>query len=164
MPEQQATPRTAAVITVSDSVSQGKRKDESGPALAAALTELGYDVACWETVPDAQPAIERVLCRWCGAVSLVVTTGGTGIALRDVTPEATRAVAEKIVEGIGELMRASGLKHTPYASLSRGIGAVRGRSLILNVPGSPKAAVESLQAIAHLLPHALDLLAGKTEH
>lgn len=164
MPEQQATPQTAAVITVSDSVSQGKRKDESGPALAAALTELGYDIAAWETVPDSQPAIERVLCRWCGAVSLVVTTGGTGIAKRDVTPEATRAVAEKIVDGLAELMRSSGMRHTPFAVLSRGLAAVRGRSLILNVPGSPKAAVESLHAVAKILPHALDLLAGKTEH
>lgn len=157
-------PKTAAVLTVSDSVTAGTRQDASGPAVAEALRRLGFEVAATEHVPDSQEAIEHVLCRLSGAVALVVTTGGTGIASRDVTPEATRAVADKIVDGVGELMRASGLRQTPYATLSRGVAAVRGRSLILNLPGSPKAATESLQAVANILSHALDLLAGKTEH
>lgn len=152
------------MLTVSDSVAEGRRQDASGPAVSAALRELGYKVVEAETVPDLQPAIEAALLRLCDFAQLVVTTGGTGIAERDVTPEATRAVAARVVDGIGELMRSSGLQHTPRAVLSRGIAAIRGRSLILNLPGSPKGAAESLDAVAKILPHALDLLAGKTEH
>lgn len=157
-------PRTAAVLTVSDSVSQGRRQDGSGPAVADALRKLGYEVVRSEHVADSRAEIERALQQLCGEAQLVVTTGGTGLAERDVTPEATRAVADKVVDGLGELMRAAGLRHTPFAALSRGIGAVRGRALIVNLPGSPKGAVESLDAVAKILPHALDLLAGKTEH
>ena len=100
----------------------------------------------------------------CHQAQLVVTTGGTGIAERDVTPEATRSVADRIVDGVGERMRAEGSKKTPLAALSRGVCAVRGKSLILNLPGSPSAATESLAAVIDILPHALDLLAGKTTH
>ena len=117
-----------------------------------------------EIVADEQPAIEAALRRLAASAHLVVTTGGTGIAIRDVTPEATRAVCTRLVEGIAERMRSEGAKKTPLAALSRGVCGICGTSLILNLPGSPKAAVESLQAVIELLPHALDLLQGKTSH
>ncbi|HEY4932933.1 MAG TPA: MogA/MoaB family molybdenum cofactor biosynthesis protein, partial [Terriglobales bacterium] len=107
---------------------------------------------------------EDILAELAEEVQLVVTTGGTGIAQRDVTPEATRAVCSKLIEGIPEKMREDGLLKTPYAILSRGVCGVRGTSLILNLPGSPKGAVDSLQSVIHILPHAIDLLAGKTGH
>jgi len=155
---------SAAVLTVSDSTATGKRKDLSGPAVAAALTAAGFAVTAAEVVSDDQSQIEAVLRRLSQNVKLIVTTGGTGIAERDVTPEATRAVCEKVVEGIAEHMRYEGSKKTPLAALSRGICGLRGKVLILNVPGSPTAAVESLNSVIGILPHALDLLAGKTEH
>ncbi len=155
---------TAAVLTVSDSAARGLREDISGPAVKQALEQQGFTVSATEVVPDEQGAIERALIRLCAAARLVVTTGGTGIAPRDVTPEATRAVSERLVEGIAERMRAEGARSTPLAVLSRGVCGVRGSSLILNLPGSPKAAVESLAAVVGVLPHALELLAGKTEH
>jgi len=117
-----------------------------------------------EIVADEQPAIETALRRLAASAHLVVTTGGTGIAARDVTPEATRAVCTRLVEGISERMRSEGAKKTPLAALSRAVCGICGASLILNLPGSPKAAVESLQAVIELLPHALDLLQGKTSH
>lgn len=155
---------SAAVLTVSDSTATGKRKDLSGPAVTATLTAAGFGVITAEVVSDDQLQIEATLRRLSQEVRLVVTTGGTGIAKRDVTPEATHAVCEKLVEGIAERMRSEGAKKTPLAVLSRGICGVRGESLILNVPGSPTAAVESLNSVIEILPHALDLLAGKTEH
>ena len=115
-------------------------------------------------MPDDQPAIEAALVRLSEQVQLVVTTGGTGIAARDVTPEATRMVCSKLVDGIPEKMRSAGLAQTPFAILSRGICGIRGQTLILNLPGSPKGAVQSLQAVVDILPHAVDLLSGKTEH
>ncbi len=117
-----------------------------------------------EIVADEQAAIETALRRLAASAHLVVTTGGTGIAIRDVTPEATRAVCTRLVEGISERMRSEGAKKTPLAALSRGVCGICGTSLILNLPGSPRAAVESLQAVIELLPHALDLLQGKTSH
>ncbi len=155
---------TAAVLTISDSSAQGKREDLSGPAVAAALEQAGFRVLRRLLVKDDQPDIEVALMELCHQAQLVVTTGGTGIAERDVTPEATRSVADRIVDGIGERMRAEGAKKTPFAALSRGVCAVRGRSLMLNLPGSPAAATESLSAVIEILPHALELLAGKTEH
>jgi molybdenum cofactor synthesis domain-containing protein len=155
---------TAAVLTVSDSAAQAKREDLSGPAVRAALEVKGYRVVTTELVRDDQSGIEVSLMQLCDKAQLVVTTGGTGIAERDVTPEATRRVADKIVDGIGERMRLEGALKTPYAVLSRGICAVRGRSVILNLPGSPTAATESLAAVIDILPHALDLLAGNTSH
>ena len=115
-------------------------------------------------VADDQAAIEKTLIEFSKRVRLVVTTGGTGIAPRDVTPEATRAVCEKVLEGVAERMRLEGSKKTPFAALSRGLCGVRGASLILNVPGNPKAAVESLESVIELLPHALQLLSGDTRH
>jgi len=117
-----------------------------------------------EIVADEQAAIEAALRRLAAAAHLVVTTGGTGIAIRDVTPEATRAVCTRLVEGISERMRSEGAKKTTLAMLSRGVCGICGTSLIINLPGSPRAAVESLQAVIELLPHALDLLQGKTSH
>src|SRR5271165_1078009 len=156
--------RTAAVLTVSDSSARGDRADMSGPATTDLLRENGFEVAHQEIVPDDQAAIESALVRLSEEAQLIVTTGGTGIAPRDVTPEATRAVCSKLIEGIPERMRAEGTVQTPFASLSRGLCGVRGRSLILNLPGSPSGAVESLRAVLHILPHAIDLLAGKTGH
>ena len=156
--------RTAAVLTVSDSSARGERADRSGPATAELLRQEGFDVIHQEIVPDDQPAIESAMVRLGEQVQLIVTTGGTGIAERDVTPEATRAVCSKLIEGIPEKMRAEGLANTSFAILSRGVCGVRGRTLILNLPGSPTGAAESLLAVIEILPHALDLLAGKTVH
>ena len=156
--------RSAAVITVSDSCTRGERVDRSGPATAALLRQNGYEVQHEQIVPDEQTAIEAGLRELCQQVQLVVTTGGTGIAARDVTPEATKSVCTRLIEGIPERMRAAGLKSTPLAILSRGLCGVNGQSLILNLPGSPEAATESLLAVLDVLPHVLDLLAGKTAH
>jgi molybdenum cofactor synthesis domain-containing protein len=159
----EAQPR-AVVLTISDSVSRGARVDESGPVVRQALAAGGFDVIGGEVVPDEQIAIENALINWCSRVQLVVTTGGTGLARTDVTPEATASVSDRLVPGIPEQMRHQGAQHTPFAALSRGVCGTRNSTLILNLPGSPKAAVESLNAVLALLPHALDLLKGKTEH
>ena len=156
--------KTAAVVTVSDSCSRRERADISGPAVADVLRQNRFDVTQQEIVPDEQSRIEAALLRLCDRVQLVVTTGGTGIAERDVTPEATREVCPKLIDGIPEKMRLAGLQQTPLAALSRGLCGVHGRTLILNLPGSPNAAVQSLQAVIEILPHALDLLAGITTH
>jgi len=152
------------VITVSDACSRGLREDLSGPAVARLLDESGFETVLRITVPDERKGIEDALRRAAGAARLVVTTGGTGIGARDVTPEATRAVCERLLEGVGELMRAEGRRETPLAILSRAVcGTLKG-AVILNVPGSPAGAVSSLRAALPVLPHALDLLEGKTEH
>ena len=155
---------TAAVLTVSDSVALGSRVDASGPAVAAALEQAGFTVAAREIVPDERPVIEAALKRLAAKAELVVTTGGTGVAERDVTPEATRSVCPRLVEGVAERMRSEGARKTPLAALSRGLCGVCGRTLILNLPGSPAAATESLAAVLEVLPHALELLRGKTGH
>jgi molybdopterin adenylyltransferase len=155
---------TAAVLTVSDSCSRGERADLSGPATTDLLRQHGFQVAHHEIVSDDQPKIEAALVHWSEQVQLVVTVGGTGIAARDVTPEATLAVCSKLVDGIPEKIRAAGLAQTPFAILGRGVCGVRGRSLILNLPGSPKGAVQSLEAVIDVLPHAIELLAGNTAH
>ena len=155
---------TAAVVTISDSTSQGKREDLSGPAVAGELTSAGFKVVHTAVVPDEREQIQQQLIESSSRANLVVTVGGTGIAARDVTPEATLAVVERVVDGIPEKMRAAGSAKTPLAALSRGICGIRDKTLILNLPGSPKAAVESLQAVVDILPHALELLSGKTDH
>ena len=157
-------PITAAVVTVSDSCARGEREDRSGPAVAQLLEKRQISVAVREVVPDDSIKIQNLLICLAREVQLIVTTGGTGIAARDVTPEATRAVCDRLIEGVSERMRAEGIKKTPFAALSRALCGVRGKALILNLPGSPAGAVASLEAVAELLPHAIDLLSGKTEH
>lgn len=156
--------KTAAVLTISDSCSRGENVDRSGPATAELLRQYGYEVQHQEIVPDDQRTIEAALVRLSEQVPLVVTTGGTGIAARDVTPEATSAVCSRFVDGISEKMRADGLSYTPLAILSRGLCGIRESTIILNLPGSPDAALQSLGAVIEVLSHALDLLSGQTEH
>jgi molybdopterin adenylyltransferase len=155
---------TAAVLTVSDSSSRGERADLSGPAVVEILRQKHFVIIAAEMVADDQPAIEEAIIRLAGNARLVATTGGTGIAERDVTPEATQAVCGRLIEGIAERMRAEGSKKTPLAVLSRAVCGVREKSLVLNLPGSPRGATESLEAVVDLLPHALELLAGNTTH
>jgi len=154
----------AAVLTVSDSCSRGEKVDLSGPAVAEALARHNFHVRLREVVADENGAIQEKLIKLCGSARLIVTTGGTGVAPRDVTPEATVAVCERLVEGIAEQMRLQGRQKTRFAALSRAVCGVRGTSLILNLPGSPAGAVDSLEAVVDLLPHALELIAGKTAH
>jgi len=161
---QAGKPLTAAVITVSDSCSRGEREDLSGAAVAQLLQKLHFEVIIRETVPDDPIKIQNLLIQLAREVQFIVTTGGTGIAARDFTPEATAAVCDRLLDGIAECMRAEGAKKTPLAALSRAVCGVRDHTLILNLPGSPAGAVESLEAVAALIPHALDLLSGKTEH
>lgn len=153
-----------AVVTISDSVAHGKRTDRSGPATVEVLRQHGFDVTQQRAVVDDRDEIERTLIQLSEQVQLIVTTGGTGISERDVTPEATRTVCSKLIDGIPEKMRTDGLRSTEFSILSRGVCGVRGRSLILNLPGSPAGAVDSLQSVVEILPHALELLAGNTEH
>jgi molybdenum cofactor synthesis domain-containing protein len=155
---------TAAVVTVSDSCASGIREDLSGPAVADLLGGLNFSLCARQTVPDDKIQIQNLLIKLARDVRLIVTTGGTGIAPRDVTPDATVAVCDRLIDGVAERMRAEGRKKTVFAALSRGICGVRGTTLILNLPGSPAGAVESLEAVAELIPHALELLSGKTEH
>ncbi len=156
----------AAVITVSDSTSAGARVDLSGPAVKERLERLGWQVSAIHVVPDEAESIGTLLKTLAdgGDVSAIFTTGGTGLAARDVTPEATRAVLDREIPGIGEVMRAKGREATPLAVLSRAVAGTRGRVLIVNLPGSPKGAVESLGAIVNVVPHIVDLLSGRTEH
>ena len=155
---------TAAVVTVSDSCSRGERKDLSGPAVAQLLQKLHFSIVANNIVPDDSIQIQNLLIQLARDVRFVVTTGGTGIAARDVTPEATVAVCDRLLIGVAEQIRREGSKKTPFAALSRGVCGVRGHALILNLPGSPAGAVESLEAVAGLIPHAIELLSGKTEH
>jgi molybdopterin adenylyltransferase len=153
---------TAAVLTVSDSAHRGTRADASGPAVAAALEAAGFQVVERQIVPDDRSQIAQQLRQINAGV--IFTTGGTGIAARDITPEATRDVIDREIPGFGELMRIRGLASTRFAPLSRALAGTRGSTLIVNLPGSPRGAIESLNAILELVPHVLDLLNGHTEH
>ncbi len=157
---------SVAVLTISDSVSVGKRTDRSGPAVQGHLERLGWQVAETAIVADDATAIRECLISLAdsGRVCAIFTTGGTGVALRDVTPEATRAVIDREIPGFGERMRAAGQLSTPFAALSRALAGTRGAVLIVNLPDSPKGAIESLDAIVELVPHVLQLLRGQTEH
>jgi len=155
---------SAAVVTVSDSCARGERVDTSGPAVAELLAKCGFRVVAKRIVQDDSMQIQNALVHLALEVRFIVTTGGTGIAERDVTPEATEAICERVIDGVAERMRNEGLKKTLFAPLSRGVCGVRGKTLILNLPGSPSGAVESLEAVVELVPHALNLLDGKTEH
>lgn len=156
----------AAIITVSDSTFAGTRTDKSGPAVEARLLELGFQIVCRGVVPDERNQIRDELVRLAhgGAVDLILTTGGTGIALRDVTPEATREAIEREIPGFGERMRLEGARFTPKSMLSRSLAGTLRRVLIINLPGSPLGAVQSLDAIVELVPHAVQLLHGETAH
>ena len=157
--------RTATVVTASDGTVAGTREDTSGPAVEAMLVAEGFTVTR-ELVPDDRAAIAALIVRLADVDgrALVAVTGGTGLGPRDITPEATRDVIEREVPGLAEAMRAAGRAITPRADLARGVCGVRGRTLVLNLPGSPKGATESLAAVMGLVPHALDLIGGDTEH
>jgi molybdopterin adenylyltransferase len=150
------------ILTVSDSVAAGKYKDRSGPAVAARCKELGWEIVSTAVLPDDREAIEAFLKKTAasGGADAILSTGGTGVGPRDVTPEATMAVAERLIPGFAEHMRAEGRKKTERALLSRGVAAIRGTTIIVNLPGSPRGAVESLDAIAGLLPHTVAVLHG----
>ena len=151
-----------AVITISDTVARGEREDASGPALVARCQELGWPVDSTHLVADDMSQIQSTLRRLADEeqMDVILTAGGTGLGPRDVTPEATQAIADKMIPGFAEQMRRSGLEKTPRAILSRSSAAIRGATLILNFPGSPKGAVESLDAVAALIPHAIQIIHG----
>ena len=156
----------AAIITISSSRSEQGQDDESGPALAEFARALGAEIAGTEIVPDNRPEIEWVLRHYCDTerCELVLTTGGTGFAPSDVTPEATRAILEREAPGIAEALRAASREHTPNWMLSRAVAGIRGGSIVVNFPGSPKSIREAGEAIAPALPHAISLLAGERTH
>ena len=158
--------KRAAVLTISDSAHQGSRVDTSGPAVAARLEASGFEVVERRVVPDERSLIAAALRDICDrrTAGVVFTTGGTGVAARDVTPEATRDVMEREIPGFGELMRTRGLASSRFAPLSRALAGTRGTVLMVNLPGSPRGAVESLDAILELVPHVLELLDGHTAH
>lgn len=151
-----------AILTVSDRSSRGERPDLSGPALADLITGQGGQVVRQAVVPDERAVLQETMSSWVDQddLDILLTTGGTGFSLRDITPEATRAVIEREAPGLVEAMRQESLKVTPHAMLSRAVAGIRGRVLIINLPGSPKAALENIRLVLPVLPHAVELLRG----
>lgn len=148
------------ILTVSDRSSRGQRPDTSGPVLTEFVQQMGWSVITTGVIPDELDEIKTKLLEWINRrdLDIILTTGGTGVAPRDVTPEATLSVVQRLVPGLAEVMRATSLKITPHAMLSRAVAGIRDRTLVINLPGSPKAALENLQAIQSVLPHAVQLL------
>jgi molybdopterin adenylyltransferase len=167
MAEDRSTLIRVGVVTVSDKGHTGEREDVSGPLLADLLRKIGTEVVHQEIVPDERLEVERVLIELADEahVDLIVTTGGSGLTPRDVTPEATRAVIEREAPGLAELLRFEGYRKTPLAVLARGVAGVRGRTLIINLPGSPRAVREGMETLSPILPHAVKMVRGvDTEH
>ena len=156
----------AAILTVSDSSFRGTREDLSGPAVQHRCEELGWLIVARAVVPDEVREISRNLSAWAddSLATVILTTGGTGVRLRDVTPEATRLVIERELPGVSELIRSEGLTQTPFSVLSRGLAGTRKNTFVVNLPGSPTGAVHSLRVVEKLVPHVVKLLAGETEH
>jgi molybdopterin adenylyltransferase len=155
---------TVSIITVSDRASRGESEDKSGPALRQFCEKRGWKVSDQAIVPDDQKIIQSRTIKFSGACNVVLLTGGTGIAERDVTPEAIRAISTKELPGFGEVMRAKSFERFPNAILSRSMAAIIGQSLVICLPGSPKGAVECLEFVADAIPHAVELLQGNTRH
>jgi molybdopterin adenylyltransferase len=158
---------SVGILTISDKRSQGLHHDKSGEAIRERLSQLGSNIVEYDIVPDEQEVIAGKLAEWAdkGGVDIILTTGGTGLSRRDVTPEATLSVIDKIVPGLAEAMRAKSLEKTPMAVLSRATAGVRGECLIINLPGSPKAVRECLEVVLPALPHAVEIIKGEvTEH
>jgi len=153
---------TVAVLTLSDKGSRGEREDLSGPAIGEMLKDIGAEVKHYEILPDEKEMIKERLAEYSRKVDLILTTGGTGLSPRDVTPDATREVSEKEIPGIAEAMRSEGLKTTSRSMLSRAVAGVKGRTLIINLPGSPKAVRENLRVILDVIPHAIEKIKGDT--
>jgi len=156
---------TVGILTISDRCSRGEREDKSGDAIRKVMGQFGARVVDYAIVPDEKEAITKKLAEWAdkGGVDVVITTGGTGLAPRDVTPEATLEVIDKTVPGFSEAMRAKGLRKTPHAMLSRGVCGIRKETLIINLPGSPKAVKEGLVVVLPALPHALEVITGEAQ-
>ena len=155
-----------SVLTCSDKGAAGERSDESGDTIVRMLHEAGHDVMRRDVARDDREIIAEYLRLWAdeGLCDVIVTTGGTGLTERDVTPEATRDIAERDVPGIAQALVANGLRHTPYAALTRGLAVTRGRTLVVNLPGNPKAVTEGMEVLLPLITHVAELLAGPVEH
>ncbi len=155
-----------AILTISDKGSAGQRSDESGDVIAGLVRDAGHEIVQRAIVPDERDTIASRIAAWADAATCdaIITTGGTGLTERDVTPEATRSIAEREVPGIVQALVANGLQLTPFAALTRGIAVTRGRTLIVNLPGSPKAAAQGMEVLLPLLSHIAELLAGPVEH
>jgi len=152
-----------AILTLSDKGSKGEREDLAGPLIREMIAGIGATVEYYEIIPDEKDLIKEKLMAYSNKVDLVLTTGGTGLSPRDVTPEATLEVIEKEIPGIAETMRSAGLEKTKRAMLSRAVAGVRGNTLIINMPGSPKAVKEGLEAVMDVLPHAIEKIKGSTK-